>query len=51
MEDEKLGFGIIVDKNTVNMWSLGINLTHWYRETYIYINLFKWTLMVGKFYK
>lgn len=33
------------------MWSIGCCLSHWDAETYLYINLFKWTLTIGKFIK
>lgn len=34
-----------------NMWSIGCCLSHWGAETYLYINLFKWTLTIGRFYR
>jgi hypothetical protein len=33
------------------MWSIGCSLSHWDTETYLYVNLFKWTLTIGKFIK
>jgi hypothetical protein len=33
------------------MWSIGCCLSHWDTETYLYVNLFKWTLTIGKFIK
>ena len=34
-----------------DVWSIGCCLSHWKPETYLYINLFKWTLTIGKFIK
>lgn len=50
MEECKLKYGIKVDKNDKGMWSLGICLSHWFEETYIYINLIKWSISIGKMY-
>lgn len=51
MPELKLVFGIRIDKIPKGMWSFGICLSHSYEETYIYINLFKITISVGRLYK
>lgn len=47
---DKVKFGVIVDKMEKDYWGIGISLAHCYDETYIYINLFKWTISIGKLY-
>lgn len=44
----KTKFGIIVDKLYKGRWSFGICLTHDEPETYLYINIFKWSIVIGK---
>lgn len=46
----KTRFGIEVQRHHKGMWSFGICLSHWDDETYIYINLFKVSLSIGRLY-
>lgn len=46
----KTKFGIIIDKLYKGRWSFGICLTHDEPETYLLINLFKWSISIGKLY-
>lgn len=50
MNEGKLKFGISVDKICAGGWSFGIGLSHDPEQTYLYINLIKWTLCVGRIY-
>ena len=43
-------FGISIDKHSEGMWSFGIALSHFVKETYLYINLFKWSISIGFLY-
>ena len=47
MNNRKLKFGIKVDKQWKGSWSLGICLSHAFDETYVYINLIKWSISIG----
>lgn len=49
--NDKTKFGIKVDKHSDGLWSLGMCLSHFYDETYLYVNLFKWTVSIGFLYK
>ena len=40
-------FQIKVDPMWSGEWSFGMCLSHKKGETYIYINLFKWTILIG----
>lgn len=52
MSERKLvKFGVQIEKISENQWSFGICLSHWEDETYLYINLFKRTITIGRFYK
>lgn len=52
MGNEKLvKFGIQIEKMYEDQWSFGICLSHWGDETYLYINIFKRTVTVGRFFK
>ena len=31
-------------------WSIGLCLSHWHDETYLYINLLKWSISIGFLY-
>lgn len=46
----KLKYGISIEKITTG-WSFGICLSHSCGETYIFINLFKIFIAIGKIYK
>lgn len=52
MSEGKLQFGISVEKIWEGSWSIGCCLSHSFDgETYLYINLFKWTISIGKIIK
>lgn len=52
MSERKLvKFGVQIEKICGDQWSFGICLSHWEDETYLYINLFKRTVTIGRFYK
>lgn len=49
MIDGRLKFGIAIEKLWDGEWSFGICLSHSIDgQTYIFINLFKWTISIGK---
>lgn len=50
-EGKIVKFGVKIEKLWEEQWSFGINLSHWGDETYLYINLFKRTVTIGRFYK
>jgi hypothetical protein len=50
MGEAKLKCGINFQTRPEGIWSFGICLSHWEPETYLYINFFKWTISIGKFY-
>jgi hypothetical protein len=50
MQEQKLKFGVTCAQLDKDMWSLGIALSYSYNETYLYINLFKLSISIGKFY-
>lgn len=43
-------FRVKVDSIIKEAWSIGLCLSHWYDETYLYINLFKWSISIGFLY-
>lgn len=43
-------FRVKAQKIISNAWSVGINFSHWYDETYLFINLFRWTVTIGFLY-
>lgn len=47
----KTKFRVKVDKHSDGLWSFGACLSHFYDETYLYINLFKYTVSIGFLYK
>ena len=49
-ELDKTKFQIVINKYPKGMWALGICLNHYDDETYIYLNLFKVSISVGKLY-
>ena len=51
MDESKPKFGIKVDIPWEGAWSFGICLSHWNKETYIYINFWKWSVSIGKITK
>lgn len=47
----KTYFGVQIDRMWDQMWSIGICLSHDSRETYLFINLFKFSISIGKLTK
>lgn len=47
MNENNIKFGIKIDKFNSDRWSIGVCLSHWLYETYLYINLFKWAIGIG----
>ena len=48
MNELKVKCGIHIDKLYKNQWSFGICISHQEEETYLFINLFKWSISIGK---
>jgi hypothetical protein len=48
---DKVKFGIKIDEHSDGVWSFGTCLSHYFDETYLYINLFKYTVSIGFLYK
>ena len=49
--NRKTEFGISISELSKGWWSLGINISHDELETYVFINLFKWSIAIGKIFK
>ena len=49
-ELNKTKFQIIIDKQPKGLWSFGICISSFHDETYIYLNLFKISISIGKLY-
>lgn len=47
MPEGKCKFGIRVDKQWDKMWSVGACISHSFEETYLFINLVKWSISIG----
>jgi hypothetical protein len=47
MNENNAKFGIKIDKTYKGQWSIGLCLSHWDNETYLFINLFKWSISIG----
>lgn len=47
MPECKVKFGIKVDKLCKEMWSIGACISHSFEETYLFINLVKWSISIG----
>lgn len=43
-------FQVLVDKHPKGLWSFGMFINHSIDETYIFINLFKISISIGKLY-
>lgn len=43
-------FQVTVDKKPKGQWSFGAGISHFLDETYIFLNLFKISVFVGKLY-
>ena len=48
MNELKVKWDIKIDKFYKNQWNFGICICHWEEETYLFINLFKWSISIGK---
>ena len=46
----KFKIDIFKNKNHDGTWNLGICLIHYFEETYIRIDFFKWNISIGKLY-
>ena len=51
MPINKTKFCIEIEKFDKDRWSFCLGLSHWEHETYLYINLFRWCITIGKIYK
>ena len=40
-------FAVKVDKNDPNCWCIGVCISHWWTETYLYLSLLKWSISIG----
>ena len=49
--DQKPKFRIRLDKRYDGEWSFGIALSHLFKETYVYINFYKWQITIGYLYE
>ena len=49
MPEMRVKFGIKIDKIDKHMWSIGSCLTHCFSETFLFINLIKWSISIGWF--
>ena len=47
MPESKCRFGIKIDKLCKEMWSIGACISHSFEETYLFINLVKWSISIG----
>ena len=50
-ENYNTKFGIVVDRHSKGMWSLGAGISSFGKEKYVYINLFKWSVSIGFLYE
>lgn len=46
----KVKFSIKVDKMWNDQFSIGACISHWMDETYLILNLFKWSVSIGFLY-
>ena len=51
MGQNEVGWGIKVEEMMEDQWSLGMCISHWWEETYLFINFFKWSISIGKISK
>ena len=49
-DNQNVKFNIRFDKRTDDMWSFGIGFSHFVKETYLWINLYKWQITIGFLY-
>lgn len=47
MPESKYKFGIRIDKIDMDMWSVCFGLSHFFSETYLFINFIKWSISIG----
>ena len=50
MRNNGTKFRIQVDKMHDREWSIGIGLSHWCDETYLFINVIRWRISIGFLY-
>ena len=50
-EHNGVRFRIKTDKYPNDMWSFSIGLSHFTDETYLYVNLFRWSVSIGYLYE
>lgn len=50
VKKEKVKYGAQISKFPSNIWSIGMHFTHGSSETFLLINLFKFFVIIGKFY-
>lgn len=43
-------FALNTTKHPKHMWSLGIGISHFDDETYLFLNFFRWSIYIGKMY-
>lgn len=48
MSEGRLKFGVAIEKIMGGAWSIGVCFSHQFDETYLFINLVKWTISIGK---
>lgn len=48
MIETKTKFKVDIFKNYKGTWIFGICLVHHFEETYVYVNLFRWSISIGK---
>ena len=53
MKEQELKWGIVINKMDKTMWSLGISISIWGEigEGYLYVNLIKWNISIGRLWK
>lgn len=49
-DKSKVKFSIKVDKMGDYQFSIGACISHWQDETYLFLNLFKWSVSIGLLY-
>ncbi len=47
MPESKCKFGVRVNKIDKGMWSICFGVSHFFSETYLFINLVKWSISIG----
>lgn len=47
-ETKPYKFGIMISKIDKDRWSFGINFSRDYKELYVCINFYKWSISIGK---